>query len=230
MVTNSKDLTYIDFNNDWKCYCQQSNDKTDEKTIVTTANNNNIDQYWSPIELPHIIDRIKYNKRPCKWWYRKHFDWISINEQYEQQVYLNFESLNTYDKQSNTHAIIWLNSVQIFSGSLVSLNDPIELSSKLLHNETKHHNILVICCINTNLFLHVCLLIYGQIVCATGQVIIDERPLNEYKNSDEISNDIFDYTASVDDGDGRINVTFNTKRKSIVSSIPLKHFSQSIIN
>ncbi|CAF5119929.1 unnamed protein product, partial [Rotaria sp. Silwood1] len=68
------------------------------------------------------------------------------------------------------------------------------------------------------------------VVCATGQVIIDERPLDEYKNSDETSNNILDYRASVDDGDGRINVTFNPKRTSIVTSTPLKHFSQSIIN
>ncbi|CAF3658202.1 unnamed protein product [Rotaria sp. Silwood1] len=230
MVTNLKDLTYIDFNNDWKCYCQQSNDKTDEKTIVTTANNNNIDQYWSPIELPHIIDTIKHDKRSCKWWYRKHFDWTLTSEQCEQRVYLNFESLDKHDKQSNINAIIWLNSAQIFSGLLVLLKDPIELSSKLLHNETKHHNILVICCTNTNLFLHACLVIHGQVVCATGQVIIDERPLDEYKNSDETSNNILDYRASVDDGDGRINVTFNPKRTSIVTSTPLKHFSQSIIN
>ncbi|CAF2518553.1 unnamed protein product, partial [Rotaria sp. Silwood2] len=44
MAVDSKDLTNIDFDHDWKCYCQQSNDKTDEKTIISIANNINIDQ------------------------------------------------------------------------------------------------------------------------------------------------------------------------------------------
>ncbi|CAF2847104.1 unnamed protein product [Rotaria sp. Silwood2] len=230
METNPKDLTYIDFNNDWKCYCQQSNDNTDEKTIVSNANNINIDQDWSSIELPHIIDTIQRNKRSCKWWYRKQFEWTLTNEQREQRVYLNFEPLDRHDKQSNINAIIWLNSTQIFSGSLVSLKDPLELSSKLFHTGNKHHNILVICCINTNLFLHAYLLIHGQVVCATGQVIIDEKLLDEQTNSDKTPDNIFDYRVSVDDDNGRINVTFNPKRKSIVTSTSLKHFSQSIIN
>jgi len=230
MLTNPKNLTYIDFDNDWKCYCQQPNDRTDEKAIVSAANNINIDQYWSSIELPHIIDTIKPDKWSCKWWYRKQFDWILTNEQCEQQVYLNLEPLDGHDKQSNINAIIWVNSRQIFSGSLVSLKDPIELSSKLLHSENKHHSILVICCINTNLFLHASLLIHGQIVYVTGQVIIDEKPFDEYKNSDKIPNDILDYRVIVDDGDGRINVTFNPKEKSIVTSTPSKHLSQSIVN
>ncbi|CAF4294148.1 unnamed protein product [Rotaria sp. Silwood2] len=230
METNPKDLTYIDFNNDWKCYCQQSNDNTDEKTIVSNANNINIDQDWSSIELPHIIDTIQRNKRSCKWWYRKQFEWTLTNEQCEQRVYLNFEPLDRHDKQSNINAIIWLNSTQIFSGSLVSLKDPLELSSKLFHTGNKHHNILVICCINTNLFLHAYLLIHGQVVCATGQVIIDEKLLDEQTNSDKTPDNIFDYRVSVDDDNGRINVTFNPKRKSIVTSTSLKHFSQSIIN
>ncbi|CAF1213213.1 unnamed protein product [Rotaria sordida] len=227
MATNNRDLTNVDFDNDWKCACQQSNDETDEKTIISTANNINIDQQWSSIELPHIINNVKQS---CKWWYRKQFDWTSVNQQSEQLVYLNFEPSDNHDKQSNINAIIWLNGIQIFSGSLVSLKDPIELSSKLSYSENNHNNILVICCINTTLSLHACLRIHGKVICATGHMTIDENNLDKYKDSDEKSNDILDYTVSVDGPDGLIDLIFNQKRKSIVTPTPLQHPSRSIIN
>ncbi len=227
MAANNKDLTNIDFDNDWKCYYQQSNDKTDEKTIVSSANNINIDQSWFPVELPHIIDITKHS---CKWWYRKQFDWTSTNQQIEQQVYLNFESSDSDNKKSNINATIWLNYIQIFSGLLSPLKNPIELPSRLLHSENKQSNILVICCVNTNLSLYTCLHIYGKVIYATGQVTIDEEILSKYKDSDKIQNDMLDYTVTVDDADGRIDVVFNPKRKSKIVSASLKYPSQSIDN
>ena len=229
MALNSKDLTNIDFNNDWICYCQQSSDKTDEKTIVSTASNLSTDQRWTATELPHIIDVVKRDKHSCKWWYRKQFDWTSTN----QHVYLNFEPTEDQNKKSIINATIWLNNTQIFSGSLTSLKDSIVLSSKLLKNETKHGNILVICCINTNLSLHAYLLIHGKVIYATGQVTTDEKNLNKLIDSDIKPNDVLDYTVSLDDADGRIDVMFNPQRKSkIISppSSPLKQLSQSVIN
>jgi hypothetical protein len=222
MAMNNKDLTNINFDHDWKCYCQQSNDKTDKKTIVSLANNNNTNQNWFPIVLPHIID---VAERSCKWWYRKQFDWLP-----DQRVYLNFEPSDSHAKKSNIKAIIWLNGTQIFSDSLTSLKNPIELSSKLLYIENKHRNILVIRCTNTNLSLHSCLLIHGKVICATGQVTIDEENLDKYEDSDKIQNHVLQYTVSVDDTDGRIDMIFDTKRKSMTISTPSKDSSQSIDN
>ncbi|CAF3768930.1 unnamed protein product [Rotaria sordida] len=227
MTTNHKELTNINIDNDWECYCQPLDDEADEKTIVSTANDINTNQYWSSIELPHIINTVK---RPCKWWYRKRFDWILINQQYEQQFYLNFQSSDSHDKQSNINGTIWFNNIQIFSGSLVSLENPIELPSKLLNNENNQNNILVICCINTTLSLHTCLFIHGEIPYATGQVIIDEKTLENSKDSDIKSSNILQYTASVDNTDGRIDIIFNLNRKSKDISTSLKSLSQPIIN
>jgi hypothetical protein len=225
MAVNNKTLTNINFDNDWKCYCQQSDDKTDEKTIVSTADNNNTDPSWSPIELPHIIDVVKHS---CIWWYRKQFDWTSTNQQSEQQIYLNFESSNSQNKKSNINATIWFNSIQIFSGSLPTLKYPIELPSELLYSENKYSNILIIRCVNTNLSLHTCLLIHGKIICATGQVTTDETNLDKYKVSNKIEKDVLNYTVTVDDADGRIDVIFNPKRKSKTISSSLRHSSQYI--
>ncbi|CAF1234226.1 unnamed protein product [Rotaria sp. Silwood1] len=233
MAVDNKDLTNIDFDHDWKCYCQQSNDKTDGKTIISMVNNINTDQCWSSIELPHIINTVNNDRRSCKWWYCKKFDWTSTNQTSKQQVYLNFIPSNHHDNNSTINATIWLNSIQIFSGSLTSLKNPIELSLKLLHNETKHDNILIICCTNVKLSLHAYLLIYGKVIYAVGQIIMDENNLNKYKDFDKKPNGgILDYKVSVDNGDGRIDVIFNPKRKSKTVPIPsssLKDSSQSII-
>jgi len=225
MAVNNKDLTNIDFNNDWKCYCQQFDDKTDEKTIVSAANNNNADQSWSPVELPHIIDVVQ---RSSIWWYRKQFDWISTNKQSGQQIYLNFESSNRNNKTFNINTTIWFNSIQIFSDSLSTLKTPIELPSELLYSENKYSNILVIRCVNTNLSLHISLLIHGKIICATGQVTTDETNHDKYKVSNKIEKDVLNYTVTVDDADGRIDVIFNPKRKSKTISSSLRHSSQYI--
>jgi hypothetical protein len=209
MAVNKKDLTSINFDTDWKCYCQQSNDKTNEKMIVSNVS---IDQRWSSVELPHVTDVIQHS---CKWWYRKQFDWKIINPPSEQQVFLRFDSSNNYNKKFNINAMIWLNGTKIYSGSVSSSKDSIKLSSKLFHRE----NILIICCINSYLSLHTCLLIYGKFLCATGQMTIDEK-----------QNNTLDYTVSVDDDDGRFDVIFNAKRKS--KSIPTasNRSSQSVDN
>jgi hypothetical protein len=225
MAANNKDLTNIDIDNDWKFYCQQLNDNTDENIIVSTVNNNNTNQCWSSIELPHRNDTLTLNKDSCKWWYRKQFNWTSTN----QRIYLNFESSDIHAKKSNINAAIWVNGTHIFSGSLSSWKDPIKLSPKLLHSENKHGNILLICCVNTTLSLHVCLRIRGKVICATGQVMIEENSFDKRKDSDKKQNNVLDYTVSVDDGDGRIDVVFHPKLKSKATPTII-HPSQSIIN
>jgi hypothetical protein len=197
MTKNKEDWTSISFDSDWKCYYQQLNDKTDEKTIISNVN---IDQCWSAVELPHVTDVVKYS---CKWWYRKQFDWTTINLPSEQQVYLHFEPSNNHDKKFDINAMIWLNGAKIFSGLLSSTKDSIKLSSELFHRE----NILIICCLNNHLSLHTCLRIHGKVICATGEMTIDEKQTNT-----------LDYTVSIGDDDERFDVIFNQKRKS--KSIP----------
>ncbi|CAF3732724.1 unnamed protein product [Adineta steineri] len=230
MAENSKDLTNIDFDNDWKCYCQESNNKTNEKTILSNAAT---DQGWSSIELPHIINTSQSTNNSYKWWYCKQFDWTSIDQQSKEQIYLDFESSDIQDTKSEISATIWLNNTEIFSDSISLLKHPIELPSELLHSENKHGNMLVICCVNTSLSLHVCLLIQAKIVYATGQVMSDERNLDISQDSDKQKNNVLDYTVSVDDSDGRIDVKFNPKLKSKSLSTQLstlKQPSQSIID
>ncbi|CAF0780893.1 unnamed protein product [Adineta steineri] len=230
MAENSKDLTNIDFDNDWKCYCQESNNKTNEKTILSNAAT---DQGWSSIELPHIINTSQSTNNSYKWWYCKQFDWTSIDQQSKEQIYLNFESSDIQDNEFEISATIWLNNTEIFSDSISSLKHPIELPSELLHSENKHGNMLVICCVDTSLSLHVCLLIQAKIIYATGQVMSDERSLDIFQDLDKQKNNVLDYTVSVDDADGRIDVKFNPKLKSKSLSTQLstlKQPSQSIID
>jgi hypothetical protein len=224
MATNSNDVIDIDFNNDWKYYCQNSNEKIDERTIISTTNNIDTDKRWTSIELPHLIDKSS-TKKSNKYWYRKQFDWTST----KQQIYLNCQSYNNDDnksRSSNINGTIWLNDTQIFSDSLKSLRDPIELSTKLLHSEKM--NILIICCENSSLSLSIYLTIHGKIICATGQVDIDENIVDKQKDADNKQHDVLDYTVSVDNADGRIDVIFKPKRKFKVASTPsppLKHSS-----
>lgn len=215
---DNQNLKNIDFNHDWKFYCQTVNDLVDVKTILLSANNSHIDQHWTAITLPHIIDTIKDNKRSFKWWYCKKFDWTTTSQNLKQQVYLDFEPSQNHNKKSNIDATIWLNGTQIYSGSLTLINVSIELSSKLLYSENKHDNILVICCTNTTLSLYVYLRIYGKVIYAMGQVVMDEHNIDRYSDIDKKPNDILDYKVSVDDADGRIDVTFNPKRKSKIPS------------
>jgi hypothetical protein len=193
MIGNKQDWTSISFDSDWKCYRQQSNDKFDEKAFIS---NLNVDKIWSGVELPHVIDVIQPS---CRWWYRKQFDWTAITSSSEQQVYLHFEPSNNHDQKCNINARIWLNGIEIFSGSLSSVKTPIELPLKLLH----HENIVIICCLNSHLSLHTLLYIHGKVICATGEMTIDEK-----------QHDTLDYTVSVSDDNGRFDLIFNQKTKS----------------
>ncbi|CAF2987682.1 unnamed protein product [Rotaria sp. Silwood2] len=232
MAINNKYLKDIDLDHDWKCYCQQSNDKTDIKTIISNANSINTNQRWSSTKLPHITtDIVDDDRRPCKWWYCKKIDWALNNHTSELETYLEFELPNKHDKISNISVTIWFNGTEIFSGCLPLLRNPIKLCSKLLSNENNHENILVICCANTKFTLHPHIRLYGKVIYAMGQVITHENNLNEYKDSNRNGNDILDYKVNVDDVDGRIDITFNPKPKSeslFIPSSPLEQSGQSI--
>ena len=227
MVTNTNGVSSIEFNQDWFCYYQPSTDRTDSKTIVANGNNN----HWSKTQLPHHLttkekEKINHSK-PFRWWYCKYFDWcVSRN----QQICLIFDPCNRPNQSSNIEATIWLNTIEIFQGSLLSLRDSIELSPHHLRNnenpmnQETFANCLVICCYNMHLYLDAYVFIQGDLVCATGQVQLCDLP----SDSNEKHNEVLDYTASMGDTDGLISVNFNAEQisrrtsiKSITSARPV---------
>jgi len=75
MEVHRNDLKNIDFDNDWKCYCQLVSEKIKEENMITAANNADTNHRWSSIDLPHIVDMNK-SRKFNKWWYCKRFDCI----------------------------------------------------------------------------------------------------------------------------------------------------------
>jgi len=108
----------------------------------------------------------------------------------------------------------------------MALTNPIELSSKLLHSESideqKHNNILVICCSNSTLSLHARLTFHGKIICATGQVNLNEVSVTKGSTSEQKQNEILDCTNSLDDTSRPIDVVFKSKKKhkALLKPIP----------
>jgi hypothetical protein len=126
-----------------------------------------------------------------------------------------FDSFNDeYNlNKSNIIATIWINGTTIFSNSLLSEQKTIELTDYFIQSnqttiQNNHQNILVVCCSNTTLSLHVRLIIHGIIICASGKVNIDEKEKN-----------ILKYTVRVNDTDGRICVKFKKREEKCQSSL-----------
>jgi hypothetical protein len=225
MSTSKCDSINIDFDADWQCYSTQTTDNVNDLSFLTVTNDNH---RWLSLTLPHIDNDVTKADHQISnsynWWYRKQFDWIFSNQQTEQRVFLTFTSSNDQHK-SNINAKIWINGTQIFQGLLLSHKIPIELTHHLLHSEetrekNKHSNILVVCCANTSLSLHALLIIHGIMICASGQLKLNQ--VNNLKQEN-----ILNYTVSVNDTDGRIGVIFNPKLKS---KVPLTPSSTSVIN
>ncbi|CAF0916207.1 unnamed protein product [Adineta ricciae] len=189
MAVDNEDLTRISFDADWRCYCQRMN----SETMVSTAENTGTHHDWLLVNLPHVVD----TKKLCKWWYCKQFERTSV----DKQLHLVFESNNHHNDSVDINTVIQLNNIEIFSGSLVSSMNPIELPSKLLHNE----NSLMICCFNSTLSLHVDLIQHNKFICAVGEVNVT--------TGQQKDNEVLDYTVSVDDTSGRLDLTFKSKKK-----------------
>lgn len=234
-MANSNDLANIEFDSNWKCYCQSSNDKSSRNIMISTINNCEINQCWTAVDLPHITATSKRPKseemNSYQWWYYKQFNGIPTDEQSKQQLHLMFESCdgsNNSSASSNITGTIWLNSTQIFSGLLMQLNDSIVLPANLLHSaileENKYNNTLTICCLNSSLSLHAHLILRGKVIIASGQVNVNEELVNNHNNLQKTDGDILHYTVSVDNDDGRIDVTFNSQKKY---KAPLKPSSSS---
>ncbi|CAF0850394.1 unnamed protein product [Adineta steineri] len=228
MSETTDDLSKINFDSDWQC-CQQTIDKIDDVTISTLTSMHD-DYQWVSVKLPHNLE-IKKKNYNC--WYRKQFNWIISEEQPDQQIDLSFKSSknDTNLNISDATVTIWLNKVQIFSGSSMSLKKSIELTKDLLHDqETK--NTLLILCINMSLSFHARLKIHGKVVYATGQIPLDDKIIDDTKNSTEENKDSLQYTVSFNDNDGRIGIEFDPKQKldAFLSSSSSKVPSKPIIN
>lgn len=210
-------LTTIDFNRDWLCFCQSSTDQIDEKQIVSDVNTLDVDQRWSPIRLPHAVPpKEQHADKPYKWWYRKRFDWMPYTEHdSKQKIYLTFQPANDRSRSSNLDASLWLNGVLIIRDASLLQQDSIALSSKYLRRNDGDTNQLIIRCVNTPLDLDVRLLIRGRVVCATGQVQMNEPCLDRERRQ----NDQLNYMVTMDDTDGRIGVNFNPKRLTKTRSL-----------
>lgn len=223
-MANSNDLAIIELDSNWKCYYQSFNDKPFENIMISTANNSEINQRWTSLDLPHITatsERSKHEEmNSYQWWYCKQFNGIPTDKQSKQQLHLTFrrcDGSNNNSISSNTTGTIWLNDTQIFSGLLMQLSEPLELPANLLHGEIleedKCTNTLTICCFNSSLSLHARLILRGKVIIASGQVNVDEELVNNHQHVKKTDGDILDYTVSVDNDDGRIDVIFNSKKK-----------------
>ena len=240
MQIDNKDLTNVEFDSDWRCYCQHSNDRTDEQSMLLAANDLEKNDRWPSIRLPHITGFTEKHKHHetglCQWWYAKQFAWMFNDQRLEQRVYLMFElsddMYNTFSTSQLT-GTVWLNNTQIYSGSFMPLSNLIELPSHLLRNENsaekKRYNILIIRCLNSSLALHTRLTFCGSVICATGKLDMNENIDNKATNTNEKENDVLNYTVSVDDNVGRIDVVFNSKKKYKAPTKPSPPLVHSVI-
>lgn len=234
MSTDNNDLTNIDFDHDWQCYCRSTCKYTDDVIDVLSSNVLYSNRQWSSVTLPHIIDSTPQDNHNItgsyEWWYRKQFDWIlSDQQQQENQVYIIFESSNSkHDSNTlNIMGTVWLNEKQIFSNSLLSQRKPIELPHELLHagkttEKNKNKNTLIVCCANMSLSLHIRLVVRGTVVWASGQVKIDNKIIRDNDDLNyEKKNNILNYSVSFDGDDRRISVVFSDPRQKFdLSSYP----------
>jgi hypothetical protein len=212
MSEDYEDSENINFDSNWECCYQQTNKMINISSLSICEDNN----HWLSIKLPHIVnnDNIinSYN-----WWYRKQFNWIVSDE----KVDLMFDS-NT----SNIIATIWINGKTIFSNSLLSEQKKIELTDNLIKSnqttiEKNPKNILVVCCSNTTLSLHVRLIIHGTIICASGKMNIDDKYIQDNNHlNDQKEKNILQYKVRVNDTDGRIRVIFKNRQQKSRSSLP----------
>jgi hypothetical protein len=212
MSSNKDHFENIDFNLNWE-YCCRS--KIDDISSSSTSKDSD---RWLSVTLPHLINTDKQqdsdNSYNC--WYRKEFYWILSNQQSAEQVYLTFEPIDAKD-ELNINATIWINGQRIVSNSFLSQQNVIELTPKLFEsNQTemknKDINTLVVCCYNTNLFLHVRLIVHGRVISTSGKLNIQEKIVEN--NFDPNDKNELNYTVRVNDDDGRIGVVFKNSYES----------------
>jgi len=193
---NSKESTFvIDFDQDWKYNYSADHEKEQQQAL---HKNNYDDSCWTITNLPHAQtthDSSEY----C--WYRKKFIWKNKLD-FQQHVFLNFNSTDEDDLHPTFTARLWLNEHKFYYGHLPRT---IEITK---HLQTDFENLLVICLIDG-----VTLALHSQIsmppVCV-GQVNYDD--VNESPTKKRQLQTL-DYTASFNDADGLIDVFINSTGK-----------------
>lgn len=198
MPASSSDLTKIDFGRNWRCLYQAP---TDQPPISPTGSN----QHWSSINLPHTVEHAVSNAGDGKWWYLKRFPWAITRHPAADQFFLQLSAQRQDESISDAHAVVWLNGKELWSGLLSSVNESIQVCTKLLRRECKRGNALVVCCMGGTLSLHAHLLVDARLICATGEVVADAKRKPPH---------VFDYTVTTDEADGRIGVVFNPQLKA----------------
>ncbi|CAF3767725.1 unnamed protein product [Adineta steineri] len=196
-------MTNMNFNSDWQCY-QQTVDRIDDIAISPLTIMPD-DHEWLSIELPHIVDIDKQNSDSCikihNWWYRKNFNGILSEQSSDAKIYLNFD-LSTNDNSYsilNAIATIWLNKIQIFLGSIIDLQKPIELTQNLVRDDELQNNTLVISCTNMSLCLHSRLSVHDNVISTTEEILCDDQ--TKHDNIQQLVNS--------DDNNQNINVELN---------------------
>ncbi len=215
MSTNKQEQSKAKFDHNWSCY------STDNTNINDNPN-------WISVQLPHIIS--SNNKK--NWWYRKYFQWKNQFQNDDQRVHLTFESLKdqNIDENSNNDSSIdrltvWLNEIQIFSGSFQSPKISIDITDQLISNEdpnsSDRKNTLIVRCKNVSLCLHAYLLLPHDMAHAIER---EETDTARDKTSNTLplrKNRVLDYLVGFNDTDRRFDIGFNSRLKSpTISQIP----------
>lgn len=175
----------IDFNDNWSC---SSEPTTDHDEMFVLAATNSIESFnWSSIVLPDENS----SKQSIKCWYRKQFQLDLTNEPTETSIELVFRQVSDSDEiLSSKPILIWLNAVQIFSGTFqqseISVELPIEvfLSNRTKNPDEKHT--LIICSLHKRLSCHLSLRIPTNLI-----ENLKETPTNK-------TNDCSTFVSSID--------------------------------
>ena len=168
----------IDFDQDWSSCHHPTTD--DDNLFISSLTDTIQDLRWSWVALPHdasLGEEHTNNGIVEKWWYRKQFEWISSGSRSLQLIDLTFHFLriNGKDNRDSTARSIstdvWLNAVQIFSGSIRAPQTTIRLPQQLLEsNQAENHKqnyTLLVCCTNASLSFHASLMVpHGTISIA----------------------------------------------------------------
>ena len=186
--SNEDSTITVYFNNDWKFI--NSIEKSSDADCISLSYN---DAHWHPIELPHYDSK----HDSSAYWYRKRFEWTVKSDEY-QNIYLNFTSKEN-DKKSNdiqlSSITLWLNEVQIFTGTLS--RQLIEITSYL---RTSSDNVIVICSAS-GYSLSLCAYITVPRFCI-GHLNYEDFD----ENTSKAHNKELNYTASLNNDDGLIDV------------------------
>lgn len=229
MSTDKGEQLKINFDRDWRGCCLHATDNIDINDMINT--NRCDDHYWISIQLPHIVvDKQQETNQTIanneeNWWYRKQFQWKTHRQNSDQRVYLIFELPNDHHINENNYHyssvdtfMVWLNEIEIFSGSFQSPKTSVDLTEQLAYKDdsgsNNFKNTLVVCCTNASLSLHTYLLLPRVITHAIDQNNVDSSTERPSTTIPFRKNHVLDYLVNFNHDDGRFDIVFNPKLKS----------------